>query len=124
MSVPGWIATGFFAGRLASVVTRTKKRLGCVLDPVIGIVGACVGGVIFSYLHKEKVNFEFDLWSFFVACVGAVAFLLAAKLVQLLFRPPERARMPPSGYPKKDGVFSHPFRLNPGEGPGFPRPGT
>ena len=85
MSIPGWIVIGFFAGWLASLVTRTRKKLGCILDPIIGIVGAFVGGIIFSYLQNEKVTFEFDLWSFFVAFVGAVVLLLVVKLLMWLF---------------------------------------
>lgn len=85
MSILGWIVIGFFAGWLASVVTRTKKRMGCILDTVIGIVGAFLGGFIFSYLQESKVTFAFNLWSFFVAFVGAVVLLLAVKLLVWLF---------------------------------------
>ena len=85
MSVFGWIVIGFFAGWLAGVVTGTGDKYGCCLDVVVGIIGAFIGGLIFSYLRYEEVTFRFDLWSFFVAFVGAVVFLLVLKGLAWLF---------------------------------------
>ena len=85
MSVIGWIVIGFFAGWLAGVVTGTGDKFGCCLDVVVGIVGAFIGCLIFSYLRYEEVTFRFDLWSFFVAFVGAVVFLLVLKAFAWIF---------------------------------------
>jgi uncharacterized membrane protein YeaQ/YmgE (transglycosylase-associated protein family) len=85
LSILGWIVIGFFAGWLAGIATRTGKKFGCLLDVVVGIIGAFVGGFIFSYLQHQKVTFEFNLWSFFVAFVGAVVLLLAVRIVVWLF---------------------------------------
>jgi len=60
-------------------VTGTKKHFGCLLNPVVGIIGAFIGGFIFTYLRNEKVTFAFDWWSFFVAFVGAVVLLMVVK---------------------------------------------
>ncbi|NPV59323.1 MAG: GlsB/YeaQ/YmgE family stress response membrane protein [Actinobacteria bacterium] len=85
MSILGWIVIGFFAGWLAGIATGTKDRYGCLLNPVVGILGAFVGGLIFSYIRNEKVTFAFDWWSLFVAFVGACALLLAVKLLAWAF---------------------------------------
>lgn len=84
MSLAGWIIIGFFAGWLAGVATGTKKKFGCLLNPVVGIVGAFIGGFIFTYLRNEKFTFAFDWWSFFVAFVGAVVLLLAVRFLAWL----------------------------------------
>jgi uncharacterized membrane protein YeaQ/YmgE (transglycosylase-associated protein family) len=84
MSIIGWIIIGFLAGWLAGVVTGTGKRFGCCMDVVVGIIGAFVGGFIFSYIQNEKVTFRFDLWSFFVAFVGAVVLLLIFRITAWL----------------------------------------
>ena len=85
MSVLGWIVIGFLAGWLAGVVTGTGDKFGCCLDVVVGIIGAFIGGLIFSYFRYEEVTFRFDLWSFFMAFVGAVVFLLVLKAFAWLF---------------------------------------
>lgn len=91
MSILGWIIIGFFAGWLASIITATSKRLGCCMDVVIGILGAFIGGFIFSYLQKKQVTFEFNLWSLFVAFVGAVVLLVILKIIARLIAGPEKA---------------------------------
>ena len=85
MSILGWIVIGLLAGFLAAAVTGTRDKLGCLLYPVVGIVGAFVGGLIFSYLQNDKVSFAFDWWSLFVAFVGATALLLAARILAWIF---------------------------------------
>ncbi|MDY6794568.1 MAG: GlsB/YeaQ/YmgE family stress response membrane protein [Actinomycetota bacterium] len=90
MSILGWIVIGFFAGWLAGVVTGTGDRFGCCLDVVVGVIGAFLGGFIFSYIQNQKVTFKFDLWSFFVAFVGAVVLLMGLKLLAWLLKPRDK----------------------------------
>jgi uncharacterized membrane protein YeaQ/YmgE (transglycosylase-associated protein family) len=85
MSILGWIVIGLIAGWLAALATGTRSKLGCLLYPVVGIVGAFVGGFIFSYLQNDEVTFAFDWWSLFVAFVGATVLLLAFKLLTRVF---------------------------------------
>lgn len=74
MSILGWIVLGLVAGYIAShIVDNTGK--GPLLDIVLGIVGALVGGEIFSALGAVPVT-GFNLWSLFVAVVGAVVILV------------------------------------------------
>jgi uncharacterized membrane protein YeaQ/YmgE (transglycosylase-associated protein family) len=73
MSILGWIVLGLIAGFIASkIVNRTGQ--GFLLDIVLGIVGAVVGGFLFSAIGATGIT-GFNLYSMFVAVVGATALL-------------------------------------------------
>lgn len=74
MSLLGWIFFGLIAGFVASRIVARQGQ-GCVLNVVLGIVGACVGGFIFNAIGGAGVT-GFDLYSMFVAIVGAIVVLL------------------------------------------------
>jgi uncharacterized membrane protein YeaQ/YmgE (transglycosylase-associated protein family) len=74
MSIVVWIVFGLIAGFIASkIVNRTGE--GLLLDIVLGIVGAVVGGYIFAFFGHVGVT-GFNLYSLFVAVVGAIVVLL------------------------------------------------
>ena len=75
MSILGWIILGLIAGFIGSKIVN-KSGEGLVLDIVLGIVGAIVGGYLFSLLGAAPVT-GFNLYSMFVAIVGAVVVLVA-----------------------------------------------
>jgi uncharacterized membrane protein YeaQ/YmgE (transglycosylase-associated protein family) len=74
LGILGWVIIGGIAGWLASRITGTHSRQGCLLDIVVGIVGAFIGGAIFSVLGGVGVT-GFNAWSLLVATVGAVILL-------------------------------------------------
>jgi uncharacterized membrane protein YeaQ/YmgE (transglycosylase-associated protein family) len=74
MSILGWIVLGILAGWIASFIVDNGGK-GPVLDMVLGIVGALVGGSIFSALGAAPVT-GFNLYSLFIAVVGAVVVLV------------------------------------------------
>jgi uncharacterized membrane protein YeaQ/YmgE (transglycosylase-associated protein family) len=74
LSILGWIVLGLIAGYIASHIVDNGGK-GPLLDIVLGIVGALVGGEIFSALGAVPVT-GFNLWSLFVAVVGAVVILV------------------------------------------------
>jgi uncharacterized membrane protein YeaQ/YmgE (transglycosylase-associated protein family) len=74
MSIIGWIILGLIAGFIASKIVN-KQGQGFILDIVLGIVGAFVGGFIFERLSYTGVT-GFNLWSMFVAIVGAIIVLV------------------------------------------------
>ena len=67
MSLLAWIFLGLIAGFIASKIVNRAGR-GVVLDIVLGIVGAVIGGSLFTTIGMEGA---------FVAVIGA-ALLLAA----------------------------------------------
>jgi len=76
MSILGWIILGGLAGWIASALTGSRD--GCLMNIVIGIVGALVGGFAFSLLGGAGVT-GFNLWSLLVAVVGAVTLILVVR---------------------------------------------
>jgi uncharacterized membrane protein YeaQ/YmgE (transglycosylase-associated protein family) len=61
MSIIGWIILGLIAGFIASKIVN-KSGAGFFLDIVLGIVGAIVGGFIFSALGGSGIT-GFNLYS-------------------------------------------------------------
>ena len=74
MSIIGWIILGLIAGFIGSKIVN-KTGEGFFLDIVLGIVGAIVGGVIFTAVGATGVT-GFNLYSMFVAVVGAIVALV------------------------------------------------
>ena len=75
MSIIGWIVLGALAGWIGSLLVN-KTGEGLLRDIVLGIVGAVVGGWIFATVGSAGVT-GFNLWSLFVAVIGAVVVLVA-----------------------------------------------
>jgi uncharacterized membrane protein YeaQ/YmgE (transglycosylase-associated protein family) len=74
MSIIGWLVLGLIAGFIASKVVN-KTGEGVVLDIVLGIIGAVVGGWLFAAFGGTGVT-GFNLYSMFVAVIGAVVVLV------------------------------------------------
>ena len=73
---------GGLAGWLASIVMKRNDQMGCITNIIAGIVGAAVGGWVFSLFGGTGVT-GFNLPSLLVAFVGAVIVLA---IVNLIFR--------------------------------------
>jgi uncharacterized membrane protein YeaQ/YmgE (transglycosylase-associated protein family) len=74
MSIIAWIILGLVAGFIASKIVN-KQGEGFFLDIVLGIVGAVVGGFIFSAVGASGVT-GFNLYSLVVAVLGAIVVLV------------------------------------------------
>ena len=75
MSIIAWLVVGLIAGFIASKLVN-KSGEGVVLDIVLGVVGALVGGFLFNLLGAGGVD-GINLYSILVAVVGAVVVLIA-----------------------------------------------
>ena len=73
MSFLVWIVLGLVAGFIASKVVN-KQGEGMLLDTVLGVVGAVVGGWIFGLLGARGAS-GLNLYSLLVAVVGAIVVL-------------------------------------------------
>jgi uncharacterized membrane protein YeaQ/YmgE (transglycosylase-associated protein family) len=73
MSVIGWIVLGLIAGFIGSKIVN-KTGSGMLMDIVLGIIGAIVGGVIFSFFGAAGVT-GFNIYSLVVAVIGSVVVL-------------------------------------------------
>jgi uncharacterized membrane protein YeaQ/YmgE (transglycosylase-associated protein family) len=74
MGIISWIVLGGIAGWIASILVNRAGE-GLFLDIVLGIVGAMLGGWIFSMLGTAGVT-GFNVWSVAVAVVGSIVVLL------------------------------------------------
>lgn len=79
MSILSWIIIGIIAGALARALVRSGPG-GILGDLLIGVIGALIGGFVWtSILHHPGLT-GFSWHSFLVAFVGAIILLLIIKL--------------------------------------------
>ena len=74
MSIIAWIVLGLIAGFIASKIVNRQGE-GLILDIVLGVVGAVVGGFLFNQFGAAGVT-GLNIYSVFVAVVGAVILLV------------------------------------------------
>ncbi len=82
MGVLSWLILGLIAGFIASKIVN-KTGEGLILDIVLGVIGAFVGGYIFTHFFGAAGVSGLNLYSMFVAVVGAIIVLL---IYHLIFR--------------------------------------
>jgi uncharacterized membrane protein YeaQ/YmgE (transglycosylase-associated protein family) len=74
MSILAWIVLGLISGFIASKIVN-KTGEGFIMDIVLGVVGAFVGGFLFSLFGASGVT-GLNIYSMIVAVIGAIAVLL------------------------------------------------
>jgi uncharacterized membrane protein YeaQ/YmgE (transglycosylase-associated protein family) len=79
MTLLTWVVLGLISGFVASKIIN-KSGEGFVLDIVLGIVGAVLGGWLFNTFGMTGVS-GLNLYSFGVAIVGAMVLLVAYHIV-------------------------------------------
>ncbi|WP_274424203.1 GlsB/YeaQ/YmgE family stress response membrane protein [Chelativorans sp. YIM 93263] len=79
MSIIGWIILGLIAGFIGSKIVN-KSGEGFFLDIALGIVGAVVGGFLFSLIGASGIT-GLNIYSLIVAVIGSVVVILAYHMV-------------------------------------------
>jgi uncharacterized membrane protein YeaQ/YmgE (transglycosylase-associated protein family) len=75
-----WLLFGALVGWLASLVMRTDGQQGGLMNIIVGIVGALIGGFLFG---SATINSsDFSLSALLVSFVGAVVLLAIVNLVR------------------------------------------
>ncbi len=74
MNFFSWLIIGALAGWLASMFTGNNRRMGAFANIAVGVVGAFIGGFLMQLLGGSGVT-GFNIWSLFVAVVGAIILL-------------------------------------------------
>ena len=69
-----WLITGLVVGGLAHLLVPGRNRVGIILTILVGIVGAIVGGLVFSLFGATGVT-GFNIYSLIVAVIGSVVVL-------------------------------------------------
>lgn len=73
MNIIAWIVLGAAAGWIASMIVGTDREQGWMMNIVLGIVGALVGGVIVEAINGGDFDFAFwDLGTWIAAIVGGI----------------------------------------------------
>jgi len=77
-----WIIVGGILGWLASLVMRTDAQQGMLLNIIVGIVGAFLGGWLLAPLFGTGTinQSDFSIGSLFVSFLGAVILLAVVNL--------------------------------------------
>jgi len=84
MSIIIWLIVGGFVGWLASLIMRTDAQQGIVLNIVVGIIGALLGGFLLAPLFGTGTinQGDFSLSGLLVSLLGAVVLLAIVNLVR------------------------------------------
>ena len=73
MGIISWLVLGLIAGFIGSKIVN-KSGEGLWLDIALGIVGAIVGGILFSLFGMEGIT-GLNIWSMIVAIIGSIVVL-------------------------------------------------
>lgn len=79
MTIVTWLILGLISGFIASKIVN-KPGEGIILDIVLGIIGAVVGGALFSQFGAAGVS-GLNIYSTVVAVIGAILVLVVYHLV-------------------------------------------
>jgi uncharacterized membrane protein YeaQ/YmgE (transglycosylase-associated protein family) len=76
-----WLIVGGIVGWIASLIMRTDAQQGILLNVIVGIVGAFIGGWLISPLvGAGTINEGFSVGSFVVSLLGAIILLAIVNL--------------------------------------------
>ena len=76
MGLLAWIAVGFISGRIARILVRPGRRLGCTGTILLGVAGSLVGGTLANLLAGD--GFDVSGSGIIGSVVGAVIILAVA----------------------------------------------
>jgi uncharacterized membrane protein YeaQ/YmgE (transglycosylase-associated protein family) len=82
LGIISWILFGALAGWVASLIAGTNREQGWLENIIVGIIGAFLGGFLFSPLTGRGTYFDWNVGSFVVAVIGAVVSLFILRLVR------------------------------------------
>lgn len=83
MNILIWLVMGGIVGWVASLIMGTNGQQGIILNVVVGIVGALIGGwLIGPLLGAGSINEGITVMSFVVSLIGAVILLGILSLFQ------------------------------------------
>ena len=78
MGIVVWVIFGAISGWIASLIMKTDANQNMLMDIILGILGAIVGGYIFGLLGLSGVT-GFDIYSLFVSVFGAIVVIFIGR---------------------------------------------
>lgn len=84
MNIVIWLVVGGLVGWVASMIMKTNAQQGAILNIVVGVVGAFLGGFLLApMLGTGTINSgDFSMMSLVVSLVGAVVLLAIVNLIR------------------------------------------
>ena len=81
MGIIIWLIVGGIVGWLASIIMKRDGQQGILLNIIVGIIGALIGGwLIGPLLGAGSINDGITVMSFVVSLIGAVILLAIVNL--------------------------------------------
>ena len=79
-----WLVVGGVIGWIASIIMKTDGQQGIILNVVVGVVGAFIGGWLLSPMVGAGTlnQGDFSLPGLFVSLVGAIILLFIVNLIR------------------------------------------
>lgn len=81
MGIIIWIIFGGFIGWIASRIMKSELQHDALLNILVGIAGAIIGGNIMGFLGQDTIT-GINFYSFIVALVGAVILIFFLRLIR------------------------------------------
>lgn len=81
MGIILWIVFGALAGWIASLIMKTDSQQGPLMNIIVGIIGAVVGGFVMNAVGQSGVS-GFNLYSLLVAIGGAIVLIAIVRMVR------------------------------------------
>jgi uncharacterized membrane protein YeaQ/YmgE (transglycosylase-associated protein family) len=83
MGIIIWLVMGGLVGWGASMIMGTNAQQGVILNVVVGIVGAVIGGwLIGPLIGAGSINDGISVMSFIVSLIGAVVLLAIVSVLR------------------------------------------
>lgn len=82
MNILLWIIFGALVGWIASLIMGSDEQQGVVLNVVVGVVGAFLGGTLMNLFGVSADVTGFNLSSFVVALVGAIILIAVVRALR------------------------------------------
>jgi uncharacterized membrane protein YeaQ/YmgE (transglycosylase-associated protein family) len=83
MGIIGWLIFGGLVGWIASKIMGTDAEQGVLLNIIVGIVGALLGGFLWGMISGDPEPYQFwDIGSWITAIVGAAVLLWIVSFFQ------------------------------------------
>ena len=81
MGIMLWIIFRALAGWIASVIMKTDSNQGTMMDIIMGIVGAMVGGFLMNFFGQSGVT-GFNFYSLVVSVIGAMVVIYIGRVMR------------------------------------------
>lgn len=81
MEILAFLVLGGIAGWIASLIMGTDASQGILMNVVVGVVGAFIGGMVFNFFGNAGVS-GLNIYSLVVATIGAILLLWVVRLVR------------------------------------------